>query len=127
MYFAFVVLCAYQVTELYYYRLQEHEMDAKQLALVAVRTYFMNSHERSVFRGCLVARLSCHVAPQFCRRRCGGRFGRCGLGVAWHPTSHTKLAFNISRIQCGIFLAFRYHTILLFVHIYVFNNHRWTS
>jgi hypothetical protein len=83
MYFAFVVLCAYQVTELYYYRLQEHELDAKQLALVAVRTYFMNSHERSVF--------------------------------------------NISRIQCGIFLGFRYHTILLFVHIYVFNNHRWTS
>jgi hypothetical protein len=71
----FVVLCAYQVTELYYYRLQEHELDAKQLALVAVRTYFMNSHERSVFRGCLVARLSRHLAPQFCRRRCGGRFG----------------------------------------------------
>jgi hypothetical protein len=51
---------------------------------------------------------------------------RRGLGVAWRPTSHTKLAFDISRIQCGIFLAFRYHTILLFVHIYVF-NHRWTS
>ena len=49
MYFTILVLCAYQVTELYYYRLQEHELDAKQLAVVAVRTYFMCSHDHSAF------------------------------------------------------------------------------
>jgi hypothetical protein len=41
MHLTFVVLCTYLVTELYYYRLQEHELDARQLAVVAVRTDFM--------------------------------------------------------------------------------------
>jgi hypothetical protein len=48
----------------------------------------------ATLRGCLVARLSRHVAPQFCRRSCGSRFGRRGLGVAWRPAPHTKHALT---------------------------------
>jgi hypothetical protein len=60
-----------------------------------------------------IARLNRHVAPQFCRRRCGGRFGRRGLGVAWRGARRHTLnmpVVPISLLDALFFTCFTVYT-----------------
>jgi hypothetical protein len=45
-------------------------------------------------KACLEGHRTCHTAPNFFCRGCGGRFGRHKLGAVWRPRRHTKQALN---------------------------------